>query len=97
MPGEQPDTFMLANAPADGPSRAVPRPTRRVARERSAVLLLDREQRALALHAAGVAAEPPPTCRTRWHGITIGSGFEPSALPAARAAPGLPAFAATSL
>src|SRR5204863_7314842 len=40
---------------------------------------------------------PPPVWRTRWHGTTIGSGFEPSAFPAARYARELPARPATSV
>ena len=35
----------------------------------------------------------PPVRSTRWHGITIGIGFEPSALPAAREPRGLPGLA----
>ena len=37
----------------------------------------------------------PPVRSTRWHGITIGIGFDPSALPAAREPRGLPASPAT--
>src|SRR5439155_13531504 len=39
---------------------------------------------------------PPPVRTTRWHGTTIGTGFAPSALPAARTAPGLPTREAMS-
>ena len=39
----------------------------------------------------------PPVLTIRWQGTTIGIGFDPSALPAARTARGLPAASAICL
>ena len=48
---------------------------------------LESQQRLLAVQRRRCSSPMPlpPECSTRWHGTTIGIGFDPSALPAARA------------